>query len=125
MSKLEMVFEGNDTSRDKFCQQVLMIIRFFLGQNLNGFYMLFLEMFRNIYDHANGKGKIVLIKNNNSIKFIIFDFGKGNKLTKIRNNKVNFGVGILMIKDIVESLKIELKVNTSKCFRYEGIYYIK
>ncbi|MFA5935117.1 MAG: hypothetical protein WC827_04510 [Candidatus Paceibacterota bacterium] len=125
MSKLEIVFEENDTSCDKFCKQILMIIRFFIGQNLNGLCMLFLEIFRNIYDHANGTGKIVLIKNTNSIKFIIFDFGKGNKLTKIRNDKVNFGAGVSMIKDIAESLGIELKVDTSKGFYYEGIYYIK
>ena len=124
MSKLEMIFEGSDTSRDKFCQQILMIIRFFLGQNLNGLYMLFLEIFRNIYDHANGIGKIILIKNTNSIRFVIFDFGEGNELTKIRNDKVNFGAGISMIKDIAETLGIELKIDTSKGLCYEGVYYI-
>ena len=135
MSKLEMVFKKENESRGEFCSKILGIIRIFLNQNDNGLLVLFLEIIRNIYDHADGQGKIVLIKNLDSIKFIIFDFGKKKyNLIEIKNSGstkeisgLNFGAGICgsMIDDISQTLDIKLKIGTTKGFRYEGIYYLK
>ncbi len=135
MSKLEMVFKKENESREEFCSKILEIIRVFLNQNCNGLLMLFLEIIRNIYDHADGCGKIIIIKDVDSIRFIIFDFGKKKyNLTEIKNSgstkggrSVNFGAGLCgsMIEDIAKTLEIKLKIDTSKGFRYEGIYYLR
>jgi len=87
------------------------------------------EIAKNIFDHAEGKGFLVISKEGDLFKFVIGDCGKKsynfNKCinhSTLVGNGVNHGIGLGMIQDYAEDLGIKLDVDTSKGFCYSGFY---
>ena len=140
MKRKEIVFEGNDISREEFEGNFLNFFDDFLGsletnpQHIQ-FYTLLWEMIKNIYDHAEGKGKVILSMQNLQVDFLVKDFGTANfDLNKIKvhgstklGNGINSGLGLCMglIEDSAKGIDIDLKINTSRGFCYTGIYKLR
>ena len=87
------------------------------------------EIAKNIYDHAQGKGTLIITQKDGSFEFEIkdngqesynFDLCKNNSASA--GNGINYGIGLNMILNLAAALKIELKIDTSKGFYYSGVY---
>jgi hypothetical protein len=87
------------------------------------------EIAKNIYDHVGGRGYLEIIPDGDSFRFLIkdhgekaYDFESCQNVRVSKRNDVNFGIGLGMIKEIAESLGIELHIDTSRGFSYFGVY---
>jgi anti-sigma regulatory factor (Ser/Thr protein kinase) len=130
---LDLTFDVHEMERDNFKSDITQILRALLVRinSANGLAMLMIEIIKNIYDHADGKGYIRLVRRENYLDFEIRDFsGKSYNLDKLSvagaskkaGNGINFGVGLRMIPQMAEDLNIQLQITTCDGFQYKGTY---
>ncbi len=129
--KLELFFDGEDLNRQNFLSHVGAAVRIFIGETMT-LDALVNEIVKNIFDHAGGKGFLLITKDQGgrNFEFIIRDEGQGSYdfekcLTgpsRLAGNKINCGLGLGIIRDLAESLNIDLSIDTSKGFSYSGKY---
>ncbi len=137
MRKNRIIFNGNSIPREKFRENFQNFFEDFLGdlskhpQHIQ-FYTLLWEIVKNIYDHADGQGEVVLSVEACELHFVVRDFGtKSFDLEKIKKigstkcgNGVNFGFGIVGggINSLAKGIGISLELDTSQGFSYSGDY---
>lgn len=125
---LRMNFDGELRDRDTFLSQIRSAVMKVTGERMT-LDALINEIAKNIFDHADGKGSLVIYREGDSFEFVIRDCGKEsynfNKCIKhstLVGNETNFGIGLRMIQDYAEGLGIKLSIDTSEGFSYSGIY---
>ena len=128
-------FTGTEKPRGRFLKDFSIAALPFLDfRGNNGFLMFLNEVVKNIYDHAEGKGFVLLEKEGLVIRFMIKDYGtESYDLAEIKKagskkpfNGVNYGAGICMngIEDLAKGVGIVLQIDTSCGFTYTGTYPI-
>lgn len=138
MRILLIFLKGNDIQynavRKDCIDQIMVFLDPALGQHRSvHLARLLLEIIRNIYDHAEGRGQVCLKDDGHTIHFEIKDYGqKAYDLEEIirigvsskAGNGKNFGVGLIKgaIRGFATDLRIELKIDTSCGFKYQGTY---
>ncbi|MFA6158750.1 MAG: hypothetical protein WC763_03980 [Candidatus Paceibacterota bacterium] len=133
--ELDMRFYGKTKGRKEFLKCLALDLGEFLGPcfdgHENGAIMFFREMIKNIYDHADGKGRARFAKEATGIRFRIEDFGTGSHdFFALRRggsskagNGINSGKGLGLIEDMATDLHIrEWNIDCSKGFAYSGLY---
>jgi anti-sigma regulatory factor (Ser/Thr protein kinase) len=131
---LEIAFAGISEDRSKFIQWIKDEVIPFIGSDTylwEIFTSLIVEAVKNIYDHAKGHGYIKLKKDGKTITFKIRDFSSKtfdfNALQESGTTKSihhdNKGLGLKLIPQLAEQLNIDLLIDTSKGFRYEGVWH--
>ncbi len=131
---LKLDFYVSDLRRDEFMTKCTQLFRFFLKgiTPQNGLIMFFNEILKNIHDHSNGDGSLMLKRSPDFLEFEIEDCSTGNYdletlsttgLTT-KTNGINRGLGLGMIKDMSEGLNINLNIDSSSGFKYKGRYLI-
>ncbi len=125
---IAMEFCGIAVKRNIFLKETHIAISKLMGHEIM-FIHLIHEIAKNIYDHAKGKGSLIITQKDNSFEFEIkdngqesYDFNLCKNNSRLIGNEINFGIGLFLITEIAKSLKIDLKIDTSKGFRYSGIY---
>ncbi len=140
MKKYRIIFRGNNISREDFEENFEKFFEKSLGdlgkypQDIQ-FYMFLWEVVKNIYDHANGRGEMILLVEGHDLSFVVRDFGKKSfDLEKIKKrgstkagNGINFGFGVVGggINALAKGIGIDLKLDTSRGFRYSGEYRLR
>ncbi len=126
---LRIIFAGNHVPRRVFISIIRNEVAELIGQTMR-LDMLLIEIAKNIFDHANGKGILMLRKQpDGTFAFEIRDHGTESydfNLCRARParhaNGLNYGLGLGLITDLADSLGIKLSVDTSAGFAYSGIY---
>jgi len=132
-NELIIEFDGNMGSRVEFLDRLKKQLIDFLDDlvQVNVAVMFFKEIVKNIYDHAEGKGVMTLVKGERGIYFRIKDFGKESydfeilktKGSSKAGNGTNFGIGLGLIEGMADGFGvIDFKIDCSKGFVYSGIY---
>lgn len=93
----------------------------------NGIAMMVIEMVKNIYDHAGGRGYCFIEQTDEKIFIELKDFGKDchdfallrDSPSSKRGNKINMGIGLRMIEKFAARLNANLEVDTSSGFHYK------
>jgi hypothetical protein len=132
----ETLILNPDLSRVDFQRHYLAFVKQFIEKHrppiqVNGFCMLVNEITKNIWDHTDGKGQIILEADGEALNFEIKDYGtESYDLEEIRQvgsrlagNHINHGHGVCgeMIKGLAEGNKVKnFQVNTSHGFTYSG-----
>lgn len=125
---LSLTFDGSEVTRTKFLWRIRAAVRKFTGETML-LDALMIEIGKNIFDHAHGKGSLVIEKEGGSFKFEIKNAEPtpcfpedGQRLSRLAGNGTNFGAGVSLglIEDIARHLKIDLKVGENYC--YTGVY---
>jgi len=118
-------------SRDRFEDELLNFLEIKKGQGRASVFVLIREVVKNIYQHADGKGKVLVSINRAGILcFIARDFGtaafdlaeiKRHGSTKMGNGE-NYGFGLCggMIEMTAQDLHMRLRIDTSRGFYYRG-----
>ncbi len=126
---LEMRFDGTVTDRKEFLKQIRAAVTELTGERMT-LDVLINEIVKNIFDHAHGLGHLVIRSKEGSFEFEIKDDGQGSHNYencsvdfRLIDNGINFGIGLKTIRDLAQSLNIDLKIDTSKGFSYSGIYF--
>jgi len=133
MKTKRLVFKGNEISRNAFLDNFIAENVNFFGVDINhSFLLLLVEIAKNIYDHANGKGELVFLMDGDEVDFVIRDYGtKKYWLFWVKlfgstksGNGINFGKGLSggMIERCAKDLGIDLKIDTTSGFCYSGKY---
>jgi len=130
-NRLRMIFSGHQDCEDRveFLSHSVGALRKFLGRYPLPF---FTEIVKNIWDHADGRGRILIVKYTiSSGDFFLFsarDEGKESYSfmdhihnSRLRGNGVNFGRGLDLIDDFGKDLCVRLYISTEKGFHYSGI----
>lgn len=128
-SLLEYWFRKN-SSREEFLKHFKDRMYTLLDCYDAQFMLLVMEIAKNIYDHAGGEGYALFIKTEKNILFRMSDFGEGSyDLESIASNSsskagngINYGMGLLCIKNCAKAANIELCISTKKGFSYKGNY---
>lgn len=134
--KYVFLFEGNDIDRDLFLESFVNFLHdSFINEEETKYisFIIFLrEIVKNIYDHADGKGRAEFSIKEGKIGFFIKDFGGAaydlEKIKKIGSTKIgngiNCGNGIAggMIEQMALDLNIQLTIKTRKGFSFSGVY---
>lgn len=132
MKKLLFELDGTKMRRHDFIYQTAdRFDEFFEGTDAhaNSVIMFFSEILKNIYDHAGGKGKLVLEEVEGGARFVVEDYGGGSydlEALKERGslkagNGVNYGVGLSLIPGVAEGLGVvDFKLDCSCGFKYSG-----
>lgn len=125
---LNLEFNGEEKDRAGFLWQIREKVIELTGETMT-LDALINEMAKNIFDHVEGKGFIVIVSKGNSFKFVVKDYGRNSynfeeclRTSKLAGNGVNHGHGLRIITDLAKDLDINLYVNTSGGFLYAGIY---
>ncbi len=125
---LEIRFDGAISDRQEFIKRIRCAVVPFTGESMS-LDALLIEIAKNIFDHAHGLGSLVIVSKAGSFEFVIqdegdaaFDYEHCSKNSTRAGNGVNYGIGLGIIKDIAETLGIELMIDTSKGFSYSGVY---
>jgi hypothetical protein len=131
MPSLKVELSAKNKTREIFLREVKFAAIAFSG-GLTIFAALLREIAKNIYDHAQGNGYLILNKTGNAVEFKIGNRGApptGHKWevkkSSLAGNGVNFGVGINLIPQLAEALGIELKIDIPGGYVYSGTYLIK
>jgi hypothetical protein len=129
--KLEIRLAG-EKSRKDFLKEFKKQVTDFIGLENKEFLLMLTEIVKNIYDHNGGRGYVKLKKTvNGKIRFKIGNV-IGQKGAAVlseshqENRSVNWGVGLsgVGIKEIAKVLEIDLIIDISSGFVYEGIYQL-
>lgn len=125
---LEMRFDGTTADRKKFLKRIRAAVMKLTGEIMT-LDALINEIAKNIFDHAHGLGYLVIKRREGSFEFEIKDEGQeGHDFehcsthSRLAGNGVNFGIGLRTIRDLAQSLGIDLQINSSKGFSYSGVY---
>ncbi len=119
--ELLIEFNGRSKKQDKFLSDFVHTAAGFLDEekriHANEMVTFLQEMVKNIYDHAEGKGKVKLTRIGRGIHFKVEDFG---------DKRHDFGQGLFLIQGMARDLKIiAFEINCSRGFTYTGIYPYK
>ena len=125
---LVLKFDGKEPDRRSFLSQIRKSVMSFTGETMT-LDALVNEIAKNIFDHAQGKGSLLIRLKNGQFEFVIkddgqdsYEFEKYRGKSKLAGNGTNFGIGLDMILDLAKGLNIELKIDTTKGFTYSGVY---
>jgi hypothetical protein len=125
---LRMNFDGGLRDRQVFLNQIRSAVMKVTGEKMT-LDALINEIAKNIFDHADGKGSLVICREDDLFDFVIKDCGKKSyNFEKSKNhstlvgNGINCGIGLGMIQDYAEDLGIKLNIDTSEGFSYSGVY---
>ncbi len=130
-------FEGTSEPRNVFTRKWKDQLRKFLeDRNIeawNGIIMLLQDMIKNIYDHAQGKGRLEVVLEGDRLSFLVRDYvlksydwaeikKHGSTKAYLPGNTVNYDQGIRgnLITGPVEDLNCKLEIDTSAGFTYVG-----
>jgi len=127
MPSLKAALSVKNKTREIFLREISLTAISFVGE-IMPFVMLLREIAKNIYDHNQGNGYLILNKIGDSIEFEI-----GNRAAVLPDTelfpktgkRVNFGVGLRNIPEIAKTLGIELKINIPGGYVYSGTFLIK
>jgi glucose-6-phosphate-specific signal transduction histidine kinase len=138
VKKISIIFDKEIKDRKKFIDVYIQIIKAtLLDETEVNFIRPIMEIVKNIYDHANGEGELILKKiNEESLYFEIFDYGNNYYiLEKLKHDGIstlasaknahNFDFGLSKILEFGQKLCQNFEVKTSKGFYYSGIYSTK
>jgi hypothetical protein len=124
----QLHFDGLEKDRGRFLLKVRRGVYEFTDGD-TGFCILMMEIAKNIFDHAGGKGSLTLMRVGKMFEFEIKDEGtqshdyeKCRGQSSLRGNGINFGVGLDAIPDMAKTLGIDLKIDCSRGFCYSGTY---
>jgi anti-sigma regulatory factor (Ser/Thr protein kinase) len=125
---LILILDGTSMKRQQFLNYIRNSIIIFT-RNAMLIDVLINEISKNIYDHADRKGEIIITQIGGKYFFIVRDYGCNEYTfsncighsTK-KGNGVNCNMGLGMILEYAESFKIILCIDTSKGFCYSGFY---
>ncbi len=131
--KLVIEFDGRIKDRCEFLGQITEPIdRLLRGRiHIHTMLMFFREILKNVYDHADGMGRMTLEEDAHGIRFEILDFGTEAyqfdvlmaKPSSKAGNGINYGVGLGLIEGMAASLKIiDFRLDCSRGFTYSGVY---
>ncbi len=126
-------FAGRSMPRRQFLDQLTGPIDSLLQgrTHVNGALMFFREIVKNVYDHADGKGRARFTRLPEGLAFRIEDFGTASyRLDELMaapsskaGNGINYGIGLRQIQEVAKDLKVvDFKVDCSKGFVYTGIF---
>ncbi|MFA6602035.1 MAG: ATP-binding protein [Candidatus Paceibacterota bacterium] len=125
---LEMRFDGTVTDRREFLERIRASVTGLTGEIMT-LDALINEIAKNIFDHAHGMGSLVIELKNGAFEFEIkdngeetHDFESCSNHSRLAGNGVNFGTGLRIIRDLAQSLGVDLQIDTSKGFSYSGTY---
>ena len=132
MVRRRYFFPGDIFPREEFLDGFMIFLDGSVGVRNQALVIMFMEIAKNIYDHAGGNGVATFLLSDHAIHFFIRDYGiETFNLDSIRKsgsslagNGVNYGVGIAggAIESIARGLKIGLRINTSRGFAFRGRY---
>jgi anti-sigma regulatory factor (Ser/Thr protein kinase) len=128
-------FEGKNDARQEFIRKTTNAMMKLDHDKGNFVVIFFKEIFKNIYDHADGYGEITFTERESEpdvFDFVAFDYGSKSYDFKscVRNSRFhgdytdhpnNGSIGLSSILDLSEMTGVTLKIDTAKGFRYEGI----
>lgn len=127
---LNLLFDGKVTDRHEFLQQVRDPVIRLTGERMT-LDAVINEIAKNIFDHANGRGSLVIRRlKGGFFEFHIQDGGvEAHDFEYCRTHsrlagktRHNYGIGLEMIEELSGGLGIHLKIDTSHGFSYSGIY---
>ncbi len=128
IKSITIKFCGTIVKRNIFLKEIRAAVIKIRGEKMK-LDALIHEIAKNIYDHAQGKGSLIITQKDNSFGFEIKDNGRESyNFDLCKNNSaragngVNYGVGLNMIIELAIALKIELKIDSSRGFHYSGVY---
>jgi len=128
LKTLEMRFDGTVTDRREFLKQIRSAVMGLTGEMMT-LDALINEIAKNIFDHAHGLGSLVIKPVDGSFEFQIKDDGQKDHdfehcsaHPRLAGSGVNFGVGLRTIRELAQSLGVDLQIDPSKGFSYSGIY---
>lgn len=133
--KLELIFNIAEPVSDAKRQAALTRVRDdvfkFTGRRM-ALDALCAEILKNIIDHANGRGSLVIVFTNGAFEFTMRDEStesfnletcrKGSRFAGDPTNTTNHGAGLGIIDDIAATYHIQLVIDTSRGFCYSGVY---
>jgi len=120
-------------SRKSFLKEVNQQLIDFVGSENKEFILMLAEIVKNIYDHNGGRGYVNLKKTiNGGTRFKIGNVVGQKEAAVLSENHqegrpVNYGVGLsgVGIKAIAKILNIDLIIDISSGFVYEGMYQLR
>lgn len=125
---LTMRFDGTVQDRQKFLKRIRLVIIDLVG-SVSALDILINEIAKNIFDHAHGLGSLVIEILDDSYEFEImddgvmpYDFEHCKKNSTAVGNGTNCGFGLGIITTIPRDGEIDLRIDTSRGFRYSGTF---
>ncbi|MEI7480487.1 MAG: hypothetical protein WCJ59_02560 [bacterium] len=129
---LMMIFTGTDVKRSVFLREIHYRVMEYVDHYGMGINSLLVEIAKNIYDHANGRGSLTITpQDDETYLFEIWDEGTGgydfeeiirSEKSRLKGNGVNCGAGLTQIQDYADTFTTSFKIDTTKGFRYSGTY---
>ena len=126
--KLEMRFDGTVLDRSQFLSSIRERVIELTGECMK-LDALIHEIVKNIFDHAYGKGSLVIEECDAGFTFVVrddgqetYDFDACKGFSRLVGNGINFGKGLEMIPQIAAELGIDLIIDTTHGFSYSGFY---
>lgn len=135
--ELHYTFSGYRIPREEFLSHFKREVIDFMGGSveLDQYDLVFLmflnEIVKNIWDHADGEGRVFLSQKKRGLFFEIKDQGKKSyDLAALKgggtskpNSGVNYGIGLSHIEDWAKAAEVkEFSIDCSCGFRYTGVY---
>ena len=131
-----LIFDGKSKSREKFLQDARKEMMKLDFEGINAVIMIFHEMIKNIYDHADGLGEVHFeerLEQPNIFDFKVFDYGTGqynfeglirtSRLSGHPDHPQNGAVGLYLIQGYATQMDgVSIRINTSHGFHYEGTF---
>jgi anti-sigma regulatory factor (Ser/Thr protein kinase) len=128
LGSLVMVFDGSAKNRELFLNTIRVAVSDYTGEMMTLDYLM-RELAKNIFDHAEGKGKMVIMRRGGSFEFEIkdegteaFDYEYCMQHSRLSGNGKNYGIGLRLTREFAKHFSIDMHVDTSKGFRYWGVY---
>lgn len=125
---LNMRFDGSESNRAKFLKGIRTAVIELTKEVMTLDFILY-EIAKNIFDHAGGVGSLIIWRTGHTLEFVIkdggcstYDFATCIGNSRLCGNGVNFGLGLSMIVDGAKGLGINLHIDTSNGFSYQGVY---
>ncbi len=131
MRELHIEFKGNGTPRNQFVREILVELLAYFGDSNNALIQLVLEIIKNNWDHAEGKGSLAVTERSpGTFEFRVTDGGTAPVDLEIAcrgstkaGNGTNYGIGMGMIKDLgAMTCFTDFKIDTTAGFTYSGIF---
>ncbi len=125
---LTMRFDGTMQDRQEFLKRIQRVVINLVG-SVSALDILIKEIAKNIFDHAHGLGSLVIEILDDSYEFEIrddgekqYDFEYCKKNSTAVGNGINCGFGLGVITTIPRDGEIDLRIDTSRGFRYSGTF---
>ncbi|MFH0846390.1 MAG: hypothetical protein V1851_03275 [Patescibacteria group bacterium] len=126
--KTDIYLDEKETSRQDFLERFGNLFLNLISREHFRLIIILREIIKNIYDHADGKGRIQIKKEGSCIQFIINDYGTkkfnlGEIIPTDSKEEIDYGAGLRIIQAGTDGLN--LKIKTSRGFSYYGRYQCK